>query len=159
MPGPDDGLGKKAEAKIKEWLDRPLEGYCFGRFYDQMNGFYKVSRNISDFYMYKSGQFYYIESKSTWKDNFAFNMLTEDQHDGMLEKSKIDGVHGIVIVLFATHQRAFWLDIQDIKALEDSGTKSLNINKIDKWKIPYKEIVTIPSKKRLHDYAKDGNII
>lgn len=29
-------LGKKAEAKIKEWLDRPQDGYCFLRVPDQM---------------------------------------------------------------------------------------------------------------------------
>lgn len=29
-------LGKKAEGKIKEWLDRPEEGFCFHRLPDQM---------------------------------------------------------------------------------------------------------------------------
>ena len=32
----DNGLGKKAEAKIREWLDKPLEGYSFDRIPDQM---------------------------------------------------------------------------------------------------------------------------
>ena len=32
----DDGLGKKAEQKIKEWLDRPEDGYSFDRIPDQM---------------------------------------------------------------------------------------------------------------------------
>lgn len=31
-----DNLGKKAEQKIKEWLDRPNEGYCLDRLPDQM---------------------------------------------------------------------------------------------------------------------------
>ncbi len=32
----DQTIGKKAEQKIREWLDRPEEGYCFDRIYDQM---------------------------------------------------------------------------------------------------------------------------
>lgn len=32
----DDGLGKKAEGKIQEWLDQPDRGYCFDRIPDQM---------------------------------------------------------------------------------------------------------------------------
>lgn len=29
-------LGKDAEGKVREWLDRPEEGYCFDRIPDQM---------------------------------------------------------------------------------------------------------------------------
>lgn len=32
----DSSIGKKAELKIKEWLDRPESGYCFDRVPDQM---------------------------------------------------------------------------------------------------------------------------
>ena len=31
-----DTIGKEAEQKIKEWLDRPTEGYSFDRIPDQM---------------------------------------------------------------------------------------------------------------------------
>ena len=31
--------------------------------------------------------------------------------------------------------------------------KSININKIDKWTIPYKELKTVPSRKKLLDYT------
>lgn len=96
---------------------------------------------------------YYIESKATWEDRFDFSMITETQHDGLLEKSEIDHVHGWVVVLFASYKRAFVIDIRDIKYLEDKGKKSLNIKKIDKWEIPYKEIRTIPNnRKQLLDY-------
>lgn len=36
MSGQDDGLGKKAESKIKLWLDNPSAGYSFDRIPDQM---------------------------------------------------------------------------------------------------------------------------
>lgn len=32
----DPTIGKKAEAKVKEWLHRPEEGFCFYRIPDQM---------------------------------------------------------------------------------------------------------------------------
>lgn len=149
----NDGLGKKAEAKIKEWLDRPDKGYCFDRIYDQMTGFYG-SKNICDFTLFKSPYMYYIESKATWEDRFDFNMITETQRDGLLSKSKIDNVFGIIVVLFASHQRAFILDINDIKQLQANGKKSININKLSNWGIKYQEIQTIPNnRKTLLDYT------
>lgn len=84
-------------------------------------------------------------------------MLTETQHDGLLEKSEIAHVYGWVIVLFASYKRAFVIDIREIKRLEDEGKKSVNIKKIDKWPIKYKEIRTIPNnRKQLLDY--EGHI-
>ena len=44
----NDGLGKAAEAKIKQWLDRPDSGYSFDRIPDQLSGMYG-SKNICDF--------------------------------------------------------------------------------------------------------------
>lgn len=156
MPGiGNDGLGKKAEEKIKQWLDKPENEYSFDRFYDQMTGYFMTSRNTCDFVCYKYPNQYYIESKATYEDRFNFSMLTETQHDGLLQKSKTHGVYGLVIVLFATYQKAFILDIRDIKKLEDDGKKSLNIKKIDRWNIPYTEIPTIPSRKSLLDYDGD----
>lgn len=149
----DATIGKKAEAKIAEWLNRPEDGYSFDRIKDQMTGFYGSS-NICDFTCFKSPNMYYIESKATWEDRFDFSMLTETQHNGLLEKSKISNVWGLVIVLFASYKRAFILDIRDIKELEDSGKKSLNIKKISKWTIPFIEIETVPNnRKKLLDYT------
>lgn len=150
-----DTLGKDAEKKIKEWLDRPDEGYDFQRLPDQMTGFYGSS-NICDFVLYKYPNHYWIESKSTWHSRFDFSMLTDNQYDGLLKKSKINGVDGIVIVLFASYQRAFWISIKEIDRLKQSGKKSLNILKIDKWDIDYHEIKTIPNnRKKLLDYDKE----
>ena len=150
-----DTLGKDAEKKIKEWLDRPDEGYDFQRLPDQMTGFYGSS-NICDFVLYKYPNHYWVESKATWNDRFDFSMLTDTQYDGLLNKSKIDGVDGVVIVLFASYQRAFWISIKEIDRLKQSGKKSLNILKIDKWDIDYHEIKTIPNnRKKLLDYDKN----
>ena len=154
----DTTLGKKAESKISEWLDRPEEGYCFDRIPDQMTGFYG-SKNICDFTLFKSPNMYYIESKATWEDRFDFSMLTPTQHDGLLKKSNIPNVYGVVIVLFAHHQRAFIIDINEIKRLEDMGRKSLNIKKIDSWGITYTEIQTIPNNRKTYlDYTGEFTV-
>lgn len=96
---------------------------------------------------------YYIESKATENDRFEFSMIRPTQYSGLLEKSKIENVFGWVIVLFVTYHRAFVLNIQDIEWMEQLLDKhSLNIKKIDKWPIPYKELQTVPSRKLLLDY-------
>ena len=154
----NDNLGKKAEDKIREWLNRPEEGYCFDRLPDQMTGMYG-SCNICDFTLFKAPYFYYIESKATWQDRFDFSMITDYQYTHMLEKSNIENVSGYVIVLFASYQRAFMLNIQDIAAAKAQGIKSLNIKKIDKWQVPYQEIKTLPSRKNLLDYATQDNVL
>lgn len=154
----NDGLGKKAEAKVKEWLDRPAAGYCFDRIYDRQTGFYG-SKNICDFTLFKSPYMYYIESKATWEDRFDFSMITQYQYDNLLLKSKIDNVFGVVIVLFASAKRAFIISIEEIDRLSKSGTKSLNIKKISNWGIRYKEIQTVPNKrKELLDYTGEIDI-
>ena len=155
MPGRDDGLGKEAENKVKEWLDHPELGYSFDRIPDQMTGMYG-SKNICDFTCYKYPEMYYIESKATWDDRFDFVNITETQHDGLLVKSEISHTHGWVIILFASYKRAFVVDIREIKRLEDEGKKSLNIKKIDKWGIKYSEIQTVPNNRKKHlDYTGD----
>lgn len=154
----NDGLGKKAEDKIKEWLNRPQDGYCFDRLPDQMNGFVG-SCNICDFTLFKAPYFYYLESKATWQDRFDFSMITDYQYSHMLEKSYIENVTCYVVVLFASYKRAFLLNIQDIAKAKQQNVKSLNIKKIDKWQVPYQEIITVPSRKNLLDYRKEDNVL
>ena len=151
----DTEHGKKAEEKIKLWLNRPELGYSFDRIPDQMNGFYMVSRNICDFNCYKYPYMYYIESKATVHDRFDFGQLTDVQRIGLKAKSKIKGCYGLVIVLFVEQKRAFIINIKDITDDTPEANltvKSINVNKVDKWEIPYAEIRTISSRKLYLDY-------
>lgn len=162
----DTEFGKVAEQRIRTWLDKPELGYDFNRIPDQLSGFYMVSRNICDFDCYKYPYFYHIESKATIHDRFEFSQLTDTQRNGLRLKSGIRGCYGLVIVLYVEHKRAFIFNIKDIADINpdvddkaDNKTflkiKSLNINKIDKWEIPYWEIQTIPSRKQLLEYTGD----
>lgn len=152
-----DNLGKKSEQKIHQWLDRPQDGYCFDRLPDQMPGFYG-SKKICDFTLFKSPNMYYVESKATWSDRFDFSMITDYQYKNLLQKSKIQNVYGVIIILFAAKQRAFIIDINQIDKLKSIGKKSINIKKIDNWEIKYIEIQTIPSRKVLLDYTGEFQI-
>ena len=127
----DNTIGKIAENRIRKWLDRPDEGYSFDRLPDQMTGFFG-SENICDFTCFKSPHMWYIESKATWEDRFDFVNIRPTQKNGLLNKSKIENVHGVIILLFATYQRAFIIDINQIQRLIDNGIKSLNIKKLQK---------------------------
>lgn len=149
-----DTLGKKAERKIKEWLDRPEDGYSFDRIPDQMTGMYG-SQNICDFTCFRSPYMWYIESKATERDRFDFAMITDYQYEQLLIKSTIPNVFACIIVLFATYKKAFIIDIREIQRLKEiEGKKSLNIKKIDKWNCSYHEIETIPNnRKSLLDYT------
>ena len=149
--GDDTKLGKKGEKKLEEWLTHPEDGFFCYRLKDQMSGLYG-SANMCDYIVYKYPHFYPIECKSTWADRFDFSLLSETQHNDMLEASKVEGVIHYVAVLFASHKRAFLINIKDIAFLESQRIKSLNVTKIAKWKIPYIEIRTVPSRKELLDY-------
>lgn len=144
-----ESIGKKAERKIRDWLNRPEDGYSFDRLPDPCAGFIGQA-NICDFICYKHPIMMYLESKATEHDRFDFSMLTDVQREGLYNKSQISGCYGLVIVLFVSYQRAFILDIRD---MVESGLKSLNINKIEKWAIPYVEIPTISSRKEMLDYS------
>ena len=158
----DDGLGKDAESKIKVWLNKPEEGYCFYRIKDHMTGFYG-SDNPCDFIVYRYPYQCFLESKATWKDRFDLSMVTQNQRKGLLSYSEINGVYGVVAVLFASSQRMFIFNASDLFMLDQYGEpvlknekiKSFNIKKIDKWSVPYKEVATIPSRKKLLDYTGD----
>lgn len=144
-------LGKKAETKIKEWLNKPEDGFLFYRLPDQLSGLYGSS-NPCDFFLYRQPKFFPIESKATYEDNFPFNRLSDNQYSELLKFAQVEGVTSYVAVLFASYHRAFLFDIKDIDALQKNGKKSVNIKKIDKWELPYIEIRTIPSRKALLDY-------
>jgi len=160
----DTEHGKKAEEKIKEWLNQPQDGYDFTRIPDQMTGFYMVSRNICDFDCYRFPYLYHLESKATEHERFDFSQLTDVQRNGLRLRADIKGVYGFVVVLFVIEKRAFIFDIRDIADIDPDKPinaldktflkiKSVNITKVDKWTIPYKEIRTIPSRKQFLDYT------
>lgn len=141
-------IGKEAEHCLSRWLDHPERGYCFDRIKDQISMYANSSSNICDFTLFKSPYYYYIECKATSHDRFDFKQIkgypdstdVKQQYGGLLMKSKIENVYGVVVILFVSQERAFIIDVNEIERLTQSGHKSMNINDIESSGIRYKEI-------------------
>ena len=89
----DNNLGKKAETKIREWLDKQDQGYCFERIPDQLTGFYG-SRNICDFYLYVWPNMYYIESMT--KKDIAAGLNISATHVARIIKRALNKMYIIM---------------------------------------------------------------
>lgn len=92
--------GKKFESVIREAFEK-VPDVSIDRLHDQTNGF-KGSQNICDFIVYREPYEYYFECKSVHGNTLPFSNITETQWNGLLEKSKIDGVFAGVI--------CWWID-------------------------------------------------
>ena len=92
--------GKQFESVIREAFEK-VPNVSIDRLHDQTNG-YKGSQNICDFIVYREPYEYYFECKSVHGASLPFSNVTETQWNGLLEKSKIDGVFAGVI--------CWWID-------------------------------------------------
>lgn len=115
--------GKDFEKVIKEAFEK-VPGVSIDRLHDQMNGF-AGSANISDFIMYKYPHEYYIECKSVHGNTLPFSNISKNQWNGMLEKSKIDGVFAGVMCWWIDKDVTKFIPIQTLAELDSLGNKSL----------------------------------
>ena len=115
--------GKDFEKVIKEAFEK-VPGVSIDRIHDQTNGF-AGSANISDFIMYKYPYEYYIECKSVHGNTLPFSNITKNQWEGLLEKSKIEGVFAGVICWWTQRDTTLFIPIQELQNLKDTGFKSI----------------------------------
>lgn len=92
--------GKQFEHIIREAFEK-VPNVSIDRVHDQTNG-YKGSQNICDFIVYREPYEYYFECKSVHGASLPFSNITETQWNGLLEKSKIEGVFAGII--------CWWID-------------------------------------------------
>lgn len=90
-----ENRGKQFEQKIREAFLK-IPNVSIDRIPDQTMG-YKGACNISDFIVYKEPYEYYVECKSVHGASLPFSNISQNQWQGMLEKSKIEGVFAGVI--------------------------------------------------------------
>ena len=121
--------GKDFEAEIKKAFE-PIQGVSFDRLLDPMAGFSGV-RNICDFSMFNAPDMFYLECKCHYGNtlNYASD-ITENQWEGMLEKSKIRRCVAGVCVWFIDHDITCFVNIIDLQEHRSNGAKSLNIKDI-----------------------------
>ena len=115
--------GKDFEKVIKEAFEK-VPGVSIDRIHDQTNGF-AGSANISDFIMYKYPYEYYIECKSVHGNTLPFSNITKNQWQGLLEKSKIEGVFAGVVCWWVDRDVTLFLPIGELELEKRHGWKSI----------------------------------
>lgn len=133
--------GKQFEDVIETAFEK-VPDTSIVRLHDQTTGFIG-STNHCDFIAYRKPYEYHIECKSVHGNTLSihsipkpdkhgvlhgfYGNLSDKQWEGLLEKSKIDGVFAGVICWFVDHDATVWLPIQMLNDLRDLGYKSVNI--------------------------------
>lgn len=125
--------GKDFEGQVHDGFAK-IEGVSIDRLPDPMAGYAGV-RNICDFLVYKYPTQYYIECKSCYGNTLSihsndpkkkYGAITNNQWEGLLEKSKIPGVRAGIMVWFIDHDLTFWYDIRLLQECKDYGMKSIS---------------------------------
>lgn len=121
--------GKQFENVIRKAFES-VPNVSVDRLHDQTNGF-KGSQNICDFIVYKEPYEYYIECKSVHGASLPFRNITDTQWDGLLEKSKIEGVYAGIICWWTQKDKTVFIPIQTLELMRTVGMKSVRYDAID----------------------------
>jgi len=125
--------GKDFEGQVQSGFEA-IPDVSIDRLPDPMAGYAGV-KNICDFIVYKRPLQYYIECKSCYGNTMSihsndpkrkYGNITNNQWEGLLEKSKIPGVRAGILVWFIDHDETFWIDIRLLQKHRDAGHKSIS---------------------------------
>ena len=115
--------GKQFEDVVREAFEK-VPGVSIDRLHDQTTH-YKGSSNICDFIVYREPYEYYFECKSVHGNTLPFSNITDIQWKGLLEKSKIEGVHAGIICWFVDKNDTRFFPIQYLQKYKQLGCKSV----------------------------------
>lgn len=119
-------LGKKFEALIASQFDDC--GVCFDRFKDDTAG-YKGIRNICDFVVFFNGYLIYIECKTIHGKSFNFKNLTDNQYNGLQNKSSYNSVIAGILLWFVDEDLTIFVPARVLYMLKEvDEQKSIKIN-------------------------------
>ena len=125
--------GKKFEDVIREAFEK-VPGVSIDRLHDQTTKFKGTSANICDFIVYREPYEYYIECKSVHGNTLSihsndpkhkYGNISNTQWEGLLEKSKIEGVTAGIICWWADKDVTLFLPIQILNQLRRTDNKSV----------------------------------
>lgn len=145
--------GKDFEALIRKGAEEQ-RNVSIDRFPDPTAGFLGV-RNICDFVVYKYPFQYYLECKTIKGNTLNFKSgITQNQWQGLEEKSKLKGVTAGILVWFIEHDITVFVDITELGISRMKGAKSLNVKDVIENKIPHIKMKG-PKKRVFFDYEMD----
>ena len=118
--------GKDFEKEIRNSLEL-VPNVSVDRLPDPTGGYSGV-RNICDYVVYHKPNIFFIECKCLYSNTLNYKgAITQNQWDGMLEKSKINGCVAGVAIWFIDYDVTAFVAIQDLVEHRNKGNKSLNI--------------------------------
>ena len=118
--------GKDFENVVREAFEK-VPNVSIDRLHDQTTG-WKGSTNICDFIVYREPYEYYFECKSVHGNTLPFSNITDKQWNGLLEKSKIEGVFAGVICWWIQKDTTLFIPIQILEAERLGGKKSIRFD-------------------------------
>jgi hypothetical protein len=125
--------GKDFEGQVQAGFEQ-IPGVSIDRLPDPMAGYAGV-KNICDFIVFKQPLQYYIECKSCYGNTLSihsndpkkkYGNITNNQWEGLLEKSKIPGVRAGILVWFIDWDETYWIDIRLLQKHRLAGHKSIS---------------------------------
>lgn len=144
--------GKQFEDAIESAFKKCTD-VSIDRFADPAAGYAGI-RNICDFVVYSYPFQYYFECKSCYGNTLSiysnnpdkrYSNITNNQWEGLVEKSVIPGVEAGVIVWFIDHDVTAYVPIEHLAALRNNGAKSLNIKDLVNNTVPH---IRVPGRKK-----------
>ena len=120
--------GKQFEGVVCQAFEK-VPNVSIDRLHDQTTG-YKGSQNICDFIVYREPYEYYFECKSVKGNILPFRNITDTQWDGLLEKSKIEGVTAGIICWWIDKDKTVFIPIQTLELMRTVGIKSVRYDAI-----------------------------
>ena len=129
--------GKQFEEQVRIALES-VSDTSVDRLIDPQAGFAGV-RNICDFIAYHWPNQFYIECKSCYGNTLSihtnnpknkYGAITNNQWEGLLEKSKISGVYAGYVIWFIDHDVTVFIPAKVLEVMRNEGKKSVNINEL-----------------------------
>ena len=112
---------------------------------------HKGACNICDFIVYKEPYEYYIECKTVKGNTLPFSNITDTQWEGLLKKSKIEGVFAGVICWWTEKDVTLFIPIQTLNIWKTQV--QLKSIRYDIWEKDFDVIKINGKKKRVYfDY-------
>ena len=118
--------GKQFEGVVCQAFEK-VPNVSIDRLHDQTTGF-KGSQNICDFIVYREPYEYYFECKSVHGNILPLSNITDTQWNGLLEKSKIEGVFAGVICWWVDKDITRFIPIKTLVIMKEYEYKSYKYN-------------------------------
>jgi len=139
--------GKKFEYQIREDFEK-VTNVSVDRIPDQTMR-YKGAVNVSDLIVYKEPYEYYVECKSVQGASLPFTNIKDGQWEGLVEKSKIQGVLAGILVWFVDKDVTLFIPIQVLQELKNVDKKSVRFDIADS------RVITLIGKKKRTFFSYD----